>query len=94
VGVPAQWTSVRFEILAYRSGLPPVRFHDLRHGTASLLKAARVEPRVISAVLGHSRPDFTTRHYGALFPEVTMAAAEAADAHVPRKRVASCATDV
>jgi integrase len=25
--VPAQWTSTRFEILAYRSGVPPVRFH-------------------------------------------------------------------
>ncbi len=39
--VPGQWTSTRFEILAYRAGVPPVRFHDLRHGTASLLKAAR-----------------------------------------------------
>lgn len=84
--VPAQWTSTRFEILAYRAGLPPARFHDLRHGTASLMKAAKVEPRVISAVLGHSRPDFTTRHYGALFPEVTMAAAEAAAAIVPRAK--------
>lgn len=81
--VPAQWTSTRFEVLAYRAGLPPVRFHDLRHATASLMKAAKVEPRVISAVLGHSRPDFTTRHYGALFPEVTLAAAEAAAAIVP-----------
>ncbi|WP_300606700.1 site-specific integrase [Trebonia sp.] len=36
--VPGQWTSTRFEILAFRAGVPPVRFHDLRHGTASLLK--------------------------------------------------------
>ena len=33
--VPGQWVSVRFETLAYRAGLPPVRFHDLRHGAAS-----------------------------------------------------------
>ena len=34
--VPAPWMSVRFDTLAYRAGLPPVRFHDLRHGAASL----------------------------------------------------------
>lgn len=84
-GVPAQWTSTRFETLAYRAGLPPVRFHDLRHGTASLMKAAKVDSKFISAQLGHSRTSFTDAQYVTLFPEVQKAAAEAAAAIVPRK---------
>jgi integrase len=82
--VPGQWTSTRFEILAYRAGVPPVRFHDLRHGTASLLKAAGVDTKIISTILGHSRSDFTDRQYVSVFPEVAAAAAAAADALVPR----------
>jgi integrase len=82
--VPAQWASVRFETLAYRAGLPPVRFHDLRHGAASLCKAAKLDTKVISALLGHARSSFTNDTYVLLFPEVAMAAAEAAAAVVPR----------
>ena len=82
--VPGQWTSTRFEILAFRAGVPPVRFHDLRHGTASLLKAAGVDTKIISTILGHSRSDFTDRQYVSVFPEVAAAAAAAADALVPR----------
>jgi integrase len=82
--VPGQWTSARFEVVAYRSGLPPVRFHDLRHGTASMLKAAGVDTAVISAILGHARTSFTDAQYALVFPEVARAAAEAAVALVPR----------
>jgi integrase len=58
--VPPQWASVRFETLAYRAGLPPVRFHDLRHGAASLAKRPHISiPKFISAMLGHSRTSFT-----------------------------------
>ena len=52
--VPGQWVSVRFETLAYRAGLPPVRFHDLRHGAASLCKAAGLDTKFISSLLGHA----------------------------------------
>ena len=86
--VPEQWTSTRFEILAYRSGQPPIRFHDLRHGTASLLKAAGVDTKIISAILGHSRTSFTDSVYVSVFPEIARAAADAAAAVVPRKTVA------
>jgi integrase len=82
--VPPQWLSVRFETLAYRAGLPPVRFHDLRHGTASLCKAAKLDTKYITALLGHSRTSFTDDVYVTLFPEVAQAAAEAAAAVVPR----------
>jgi integrase len=82
--VPGQWISVRFETLAYRAGLPPVRFHDLRHGAASLCKAAGVDTKLISAMLGHSRTSFTDATYVLVFPEVAKAAAQAAAAIVPR----------
>ena len=82
--VPGQWVSVRFETLAFRAGLAPIRFHDLRHGAASQCKAAGVDTKVISALLGHSRTDFTNRTYVLVFPEVAKAAAEAAAAIVPR----------
>lgn len=92
--VPGQWVSVRFELLAYRAGLPPVRFHDLRHGAASLCKAAGLDTKFISALLGHSRTSFTDATYVLVFPEVAKAAAEAAAAIVPRKRSASNATEL
>jgi integrase len=82
--VPSQWASVRFETLAFRANLPPVRFHDLRHGAASLCKAAGLDTKFISALLGHSRTSFTDATYVLVFPEVAKAAAEAAAAIVPR----------
>lgn len=83
-GVPEQWVSVRFETLAYRAGLPPVRFHDLRHGAASLCKAAGLDTKYIAALLGHTRTSFTDVTYVLVFPDVLKAAAEAAAAIVPR----------
>jgi integrase len=83
--VPPQWASVRFETLAYRAGLPPVRFHDLRHGAASLCKAAHLDTKFISTLLGHSRTSFTDATYVLVFPEVAKAAAEAAAAAMPRR---------
>jgi integrase len=83
--VPGQWVSVRFETLAFRAGLPPVRFHDLRHGAASQYKAAGVDTKYISAMLGHARTSFTDDVYVTLFPEVAREAAEAAAATVPAR---------
>lgn len=82
--VPGQWTSNRFETLAHRADLPPIRFHDLRHGAASLAKAAGLDSKYIAALLGHARSSFTDDVYVTLFPEVAKAAAEAAAAVVPR----------
>ena len=83
--VPGQWVSVRFETLAFRAGLPPVRFHDLRHGAASQYKAAGIDTKYISAMLGHARTSFTDDVYVTLFPDVARAAAEAAAAVVPAR---------
>jgi len=74
--------------LAWRADLPYVRFHDLRHGAASLAKAAGASSKEISRQLGHSRQSFTDTTYVTVFPDVARAAAEAAAALVPRKRFA------
>ena len=40
-----------------------VRFHDLRHGAATLMLDAGVDPATLSATLGHSRVGFTLDTY-------------------------------
>jgi integrase len=43
------WVSEHFGVLVGRADLPPVRFHDLRHGAATMLRAAKVDIKTISA---------------------------------------------
>lgn len=45
------------------AGVRHVRFHDLRHGAATLMVAAGVDPATLSATLGHSRVAFTLDTY-------------------------------
>jgi integrase len=46
-----------------------IRFHDLRHTTASLLMMAGVNPGAVQRILRHSDPRITTETYGHLTPE-------------------------
>jgi integrase len=46
-----------------------IRFHDLRHTTASLLMMAGVNPGAVQRILRHSDPRITTETYGHLQPE-------------------------
>ena len=50
-----------------RAGLPPVRFHDLRHTCASILIEQGEHPKVISEQLGHASIAITMDRYGHLF---------------------------
>ncbi|MFJ6294708.1 site-specific integrase [Streptomyces griseoviridis] len=42
-----------FERLAAAAGLPPIRLHDLRHVSATLMLAAGFDIKVVSETLGH-----------------------------------------
>jgi integrase len=78
------WISTRFVTLAARAGLPPIRFHDLRHGTASMLLAAGQPAKVISELLGHATVAFTMDVYTEVAEELADAAAAAIAAYIPR----------
>lgn len=52
-----------FERIGQSAGLPRIRLHDARHGCASLLFAAGVQPRVVMEILGHSQIAVTMNVY-------------------------------
>ncbi|GHG18342.1 tyrosine-type recombinase/integrase [Streptomyces hydrogenans] len=52
-----------FTRVAKNAGLRVVRLHDARHGTATLLTAAGVPPRVVMEILGHSQIAVTMNVY-------------------------------
>jgi len=63
-----------------RSGLPHVRFHDLRHAHATLLLVHRVHPKVVSERLGHASVGITLDTYSHVLPAMQAEAAQAIDA--------------
>jgi len=79
------WISQRFGALTSRAGLPPIRFHDLRHGTATMLLAAGQPIKVISEILGHATSAFTADVYTEVAEELADAAAAAIAAYIPRR---------
>jgi integrase len=77
--------SEHFGLLVRKAGLPPIRFHDLRHGSATLSLAAGVDIKIVQEMLGHSTSSFTRDVYTSVVPEIATAATEAVAAIVPRK---------
>jgi integrase len=63
-----------FPDLLEAKGLPRMRVHDLRHGTATLLLAEGVPMRVISEILGHANPALTARLYAHVSDESARSA--------------------
>lgn len=60
--------------------LPRMRFHDLRHGAATLLLAQGVHPRVVMETLGHSTIAVTMNVYSHVVPALQREAADRLDA--------------
>jgi integrase len=79
------WISERFATLAGKAGLPPIRFHDLRHGAATMALAAGVPVKAISEMLGHATSAFTADIYVEVAEELAEAAAVAIAAFIPRR---------
>jgi integrase len=65
----------RFQRSLARAGMPRMRFHDLRHGAASLLLAQCVHPRVVMEQLGHSQISLTMNTYSHVAPALQREAA-------------------
>ena len=73
---PAQVTGW-FMDLAREAALPPIRLHDLRHGTATHMLTSGVEMKVVSEILGHSNVAITADLYTAVVDELKKNAADA-----------------
>ena len=64
------------------AGLRHIRFHDLRHTTASLLINQGIPAKVVQCQLRHASIQQTFDTYGHLFPETNSAALEKMDAAI------------
>ncbi|WP_404800316.1 tyrosine-type recombinase/integrase [Actinomadura rudentiformis] len=70
----------------HRPGWPsPIRLHDLRHGTASVMLTAGIDIKIDQEILGHSDRAITSDTYTSVLPEL---AAEAS----PRPPTSSTST--
>ena len=65
-----------FKSVVKKTGLPEIRFHDLRHTHATLLLAAGVHPKVVQERLGHSQISLTLDTYSHVIPSLQVEAAD------------------
>ncbi|MEU4476466.1 tyrosine-type recombinase/integrase [Micromonospora sp. NPDC023966] len=77
--------SQRFDNLVAASGLPPVRFHDLRHIAATLMLAASASIKEIQDTLGHASYTMTADVYTSVLEELKRTTAEATTKLIPRR---------
>ncbi len=66
VGTPMSGASLYsrcFRALVRRAGLPPVRFHDLRHTCATILVQAGMHPKYVQEMFGHANISITLDTY-------------------------------
>ena len=76
--------TVAFKKIVARAGLPPMRFHDLRHCAASFLGADGVPVEVTKAILGHTDVRLTLNLYRHIQPEEYERAAAAMERRLAR----------
>jgi len=78
------YVSHTFRRLIEKADLPPVRFHDLRHGAATLSLAAGNDLKTVQALLGHASIVLTADTYTSVLPSLAQACAEATASLVRR----------
>jgi integrase len=78
-----------FRPLLERAGLPRIRFHDLRHTSATLLLAAGENPKVVQERLGHVFIAITCDLYSHVFPSMQRAAADRLQAFLAQAAAAT-----
>jgi len=68
--IPSSAVRSTFIRILRRGNLPMIRFHDLRHTCATLALSARVNPKVVSEMLGHSTIAITLDIYSHVLPDM------------------------
>ncbi|MCC7019990.1 MAG: site-specific integrase [Ardenticatenales bacterium] len=81
LGTPMDGPNVThiFQKLLKEAGLPHYRFHDLRHGCATLLLTQGAPMRVVTETLGHSQFSLTMDTYAHVVPALQREAADRMD---------------
>jgi len=74
---PSNLRNRSLKALLKRTGLPPMRFHDLRHTCATLLLARNVNPKIVSDMLGHASIGITLDTYSYVLPNMQQSAVRA-----------------
>lgn len=69
----------QFRELLGKLGLPPIRFHDLRHTNATLMLRNAVPAKIVSAMLGHSSIGITLDTYSHVMTEMQSGAVSVMD---------------
>lgn len=59
-----------FRPILDKAGLPAIRFHDLRHSTATLLLSLGIHAKVVQELLGHSQISLTLDTYSHFLPSL------------------------
>ena len=77
-GTPAHPNNLgqHFRRQIVKSGVPPIRFHDLRHTHATLALQAGIHPKIVSERLGHASTSFTLDVYSHVTPSMQQQAAD------------------
>lgn len=60
--------------------MPTIRFHDLRHTSATLMLANGEHPKIVQERLGHSDVGITRYRYSRVTPDIQRGAADRLDA--------------
>ena len=68
-----------FKTLLLEAGLPNIRFHDLRHTSATLMLQCGVHPKIVQERLGHSSISITLDTYSHVLPVIQSEAAQKLD---------------
>ena len=69
-----------YEKLIERAGVPRIRFHDLRHTSATLLLGSGEHPKVVQERLGHASISETLDRYSHVSADMQQRAAARFDA--------------
>jgi integrase len=77
--LPVNSLMSQYEKLITTAEVPRIRFHDLRHTSATLLLAQDIHPKIVQERLGHADIGMTLNRYSHVTPSMQWEAAEALD---------------